>query len=455
MSRSVSNADPRNTSMQGVAAMVVGLGMVLFELLTGFMLGRMGIASRWLVFVAGISLSIWGMKEIITTFWPTLGQRGMRFRLPMEGLVYLIVMIVLFVGSLIGRSNTLMMVFALLAGPLIMNGNMAYVMLRSLAVRRELPRRVMAGEPFFVTLNLANHKWWLSAWVMMCRDLIRHRSGTLLGEVVFMRVPPKSEQRGHYELCLYERGEYLFGPITVDTRFPFGLIERGIGLQGEGRVLVYPRIGRMLPQWRRRVINATELVSHVRPQAGPFNDEMHRIREYRTGDDPRMIHWRTSARLNELMVKEYRECRDRHLLIVVDAWQAPNDDGEAVEYLLRFAATLCMDQLRNSRETSLHVRLLGRENLEWIGEVGEGHVERLLDQFALIETTPKVNPQSIVENLGVHRDGNRRVLILSPRAELLRRLSQQTTWGESVGSEIQFLGATEEELGDLYVDYAD
>ena len=180
--------------------MAVRLGHVVFESLTDFMLERLGMASKLLVIVAGVSLSIWGLKELITSYWPTFGQRGMRFRLPREGAVYLVIMTVLFIGSLIGKSNTLMMVFALLAGFLIMNGNMAFVMLRSLTVKRELPKRAMVGEPFTVTLTLINRKWLLSAWVMICRDLVRHRLGTLLPEVVFMLVSPQSEQRGHYEI---------------------------------------------------------------------------------------------------------------------------------------------------------------------------------------------------------------------------------------------------------------
>lgn len=452
MSVKFSNSSLWRTAVPGMAAMGLGLGLAGFELASNFMLNRVGVAGQWLVFIAGTGLSIWGLKEIITAFWPKFGQRGMRFRLPQEGLIYLVIMIVLFVGALMGRSNTLMMVFALLAGPLIMNGNMAYVMLRRLWVLRELPPRVMAGEPFTVTLTLQNRKSWLSIWVMRVRDLITHERGILWGEVLFMRVAPGGERRGHYELRLWQRGEYTFGPITVDTRFPLGLIERGIGIPTVSKLLVYPRLGRMLPSWRKRVFQATELVSQVRPQPGPFNDDLHRIREYRTGDDPRMIHWRTAARLNQLMVKEYRESRDRHLELVVDLWQEPGETEAAVEKLLRLAATLAVDQLRHSRETALNVRLCGRTVLNWIGEVGEGQLEQLLDLFARVQPTSKSVVGELLTETQRHRDSNRRLLILSTRPAEWQAAMQATGSADLWDTQVQILGLQDEELEKIYVD---
>ncbi|MCA8993933.1 MAG: DUF58 domain-containing protein [Planctomycetaceae bacterium] len=432
--------------------MTVGLGLFLFELLTGMMRERIGGYSEYLLYFAAVSLSVWGLKELIVSYWPSLAQRSMRFRLPTEGALFLIIMIVLFVGSMIGKSNTLMMVFALFAGSLIMNGNMAFVMLRSLSISRELPKRVMVGEPFTVTMTLGNGKWWLSAWVMICRDLVRHHQGSLRPEIVFMRVPPKSKQRGHYELCLHKRGEYIFGPTTVDTRFPLGLIERGVSFAEQAQLLVYPRIGHMLPSWRSRITHASELVTYVQPQSGPFNDEMHSTREYRPGDDTRLIHWRTSARMNELMVKEYRESRDRHLLVIVDVWQDPKLNEANVELLLRFAATLCLDQQRNSRETSLNVRLVGKKTLDWLGEIGDGQTEQMLDLFAVVESTTNSNPQPVLDSLVELRDKNRRVLLLSTRGKLIRQLIQQSANNELLNGEMQVLGIAPEEIGQLYDD---
>ena len=98
-------------------------------------------------------------------------------------------MIVLFVGALLGRSNPLLLVFALMAGPFVANAWVSFVLLKRLTVRRYLPERVMAGEPTSVELALTNQKTRLSAWVMMLRDQITSPEERLPAEVL---IPPGS-----------------------------------------------------------------------------------------------------------------------------------------------------------------------------------------------------------------------------------------------------------------------
>src|SRR5690606_37164541 len=97
-----------------------------------------------------------------------------------------------------------------------------------------------------------------------------------------------------------------------------GLVERGLVLDVPGQILVSPRLGRLTSRWRHEHQTATELAHERKPRRGAFDDEFHRLREYRTGDSPQSIHWRTSARRNELMVREYHQSRDRHLVVILD-----------------------------------------------------------------------------------------------------------------------------------------
>lgn len=403
----------------GVFAMLIGLGLVFFEIQTGLLNRRLGVTGRILIIICGTAFSVWGLKELISSYWPRLGSRGFHFRLPREGAVYLLIMIVIFVGSLIGRSNLLLMVFSMMAGPFVINGKFTYTMLQRLKVRRELPERVMSGETFTVALTLHNAKSWLSAWLMTVHDVVTHSTGYLKPQVLFIRVPPKGERRGHYQLRLMHRGVYEFGPVDVTTRFPLGLVERGVESNIRDTIRVYPRTGFLRPNWRNHLHHSAELVSHVQPQTGPFNDELYRIREYRHGDDPRLIHWRTSARMNEIMVSDYKESRDRDLILVIDPWipkDANEDDFEAVERSLRFAVTVCLDQLHNSRESSLYVRFLGPSQKDWSGG-NNCPFEDLLDMMALIEPKNHEPDEKSFEGLDSVLSGRTRILLISPRPE--------------------------------------
>src|SRR5690606_28921583 len=148
--------------------------------------------------------------------------------------------------------------------------------------------------------------------------------------------------------------------------------------------------------------HSQELVSDVPTQSGPYHDEISRIREFRHGDDLRMIHWKTTARTNELMVREYEESRDRDLWLVIDGWLESSADQQSVENFergLKFATTVCMDHLRGSRESSLRVRFAGLETVDWRGDLGELHVDNLLDTFAEIEGTPDVDAGQLFQGI--------------------------------------------------------
>ena len=62
--------------------------------------------------------------------------------------------------------NMLMLVFAMLVGPFVLNGWITFSMLKRMNVVRRAPRRTMAGDPVSVEIELSNEKNLLSAWLM-------------------------------------------------------------------------------------------------------------------------------------------------------------------------------------------------------------------------------------------------------------------------------------------------
>jgi uncharacterized protein (DUF58 family) len=310
-------------------------------------------------------------------------------------------------------------------------------------VERILPERVMAGEPFSIEVTIGNNKGWLSAWMMTVKDHVSGRSTHLGPEVAFIRVPPGEKQRGHYQLILADRGRYEFGPVFVDTRFPLGLVERGLNLEVPARLRVYPRLGRLQPDWKRKLQNATEQTSSQIAHGGIFADEFHRLREYRPGDDLRSIHWRTSARRNELMVREHRDSRDRSLLILVDTWWPTvgnNTVHDDFEQALSFAATICVDAIRNSRESRITLAVKGDTLRVWRGGSGGERIEDLLDTLADVRPsdTHKLGP--LFEATSLDRSGLPRILLLTARPEEAQGEIQKLAAQDHTLSSIQVLG---------------
>jgi len=402
--------------------MLLGLSLIGMELRYQLLIDRFGVGGRALLLLAGGWMSVWGLKEVIAAWWPLLGstelrRRRHRFMMPVEGYVYVIVMIVLFVGSLLGRSNPLMLVFALLAGPFVVGGGITFSMLRGLRVARNIPRRAMAGEPFSVEVSLTNPKRWLSAWLMTVRDRVDNGREYLSPEILFTCVRGRQTQTGRYQLRLRERGRYRFGPLQVNSRFPLGLVERGLVLSVGDDILIAPEIGRLSSGWRRRMLSATELVNNARARVGSFHDDFHRIREYRSGDEPRTIHWRTTARRNELMVREFRESRDRHLIILLDAWLPEHATGEQIrriEYTISLAATIAHDHLRNGRGDDLFVAMCGRSFRQWGGSTNLREQDELLDQLALLMPAPSASLEQLVRAAHREQTPHSRTVLVTP-----------------------------------------
>lgn len=333
----------------------------------------------------------------IVLLWPRIPERlrrliprvnRNRMLIPREGIGYLLIMVVLFVGSSLTRENRLMLVFAALAGPFVVNGWITYTMLQNVRVTRKVPPRAMAGELFSVEVDLTNDSPWISAWMMAAMDEVALVGQHARASVLFTRVPPRSVQAGHYQLRLSRRGRHQFGPLEVVSRFPLGLIERGCLFREFGETLVYPRIGRLSPRWKRQLLGASELVETPQPRLGVFDDEFHHLREYRPGDNPRAIHWRSSARRNTLIVREYQQNREHNLTLLLDLELGSRIiDREPIEQALSVAATVCVEHRRECRGSALTVIAVGKELWRWEATVSSAGLETLFDRLAVIEPT--------------------------------------------------------------------
>ena len=115
--------------------------------------------------------------------------------------------------------------------------------------------------------------------------------------------------------------------------------------------MVYPTIGRLTRRWFQMQRQATENRRGQRHDRSAQQVEYHGLRDYRSGDSPRWIHWRTSARRGELMVKEFEQQNEQDLAILIDPWlprtKASPEQREALEQAISFAATLCLETCRH------------------------------------------------------------------------------------------------------------
>ncbi len=346
------------------------------------------------------------------------GWTGYHVRMPAEAAVFLGIMIVLFLGALLGKANMLVLVFGLLAGPFVLNGSITLTMLRKTRCHRVVPERASAGDVFSVDLTLYNGKRWFASWMMEVHDSLRSAREHLQPAILFTRVPPKSQRTGSYQLRLAYRGLYELGPLQVSSRFPMGMMERVVDVGDVQQLIVYPQVGHLTTLWHHSSSFNNELVTQPRSRKGAFDDEFHQLREYRRGDNPRAIHWRTTARRNTLMVREFHQNRDQDLQLIVDLYlpDRPTPQELArVETAVSFAATVCLEHCRQAGESRLSLGVSGRTEQEWQGLAGALAIDPVLELLGLVEAGPAMGLNHLCDSLESRLEGPTRRVLISTR----------------------------------------
>ena len=341
-----------------------------------------------------------------------------RMSIPLEGWIYLGIIIVLFTGAMLTKQNPLLFVFALMAGPFVINGWMTFGMLQAARVQRELPRRAMQGELFPVEIELRNSRPLFAIWMMSIRDQISHPNETLVGTVLFSRVSPRSAQSGQYQLRLVRRGRYQLGPITCVSRFPLGLVERSRIFPLSDEILIYPLIGRIKPSWRQRLEGATELVSRNLPHHGVFHDDFNQLREFRSGDNPRAIHWRSTARRGELILREFHQNREHTLAVVLDLFWPPSAKPaywKQIEFALSFAASLLTERGRECRDGFLTLSACGEGVFYWEGQGNSSSLESLFDGLAVFEPGSAAEIDEVLKETLRKASSTAQILVVTTR----------------------------------------
>lgn len=153
-------------------------------------------------------------------------------------------------------------------------------------------------------------------------------------------LPGKQSAQVAYTVELYQRGKYQFGAVQADSRAPFGLFRQRRQLAAPLGLLVYPEVRELTGLAlldRRYAVEVSE------PRAGR-GSEVIGVREYRTGDSPRHIHWRTVARTGRLATREYADEAQPGLTLALDVfahgYPATDDKHTPFEWVVKVAASI-------------------------------------------------------------------------------------------------------------------
>ena len=196
--------------------------------------------------------------------------------------------------------NLFYLVFALLLSVVIVSGLLSERVLRGIVVHRHMPSEVTARVPFAVVLEVRNPHPTKISYALTASDggdfFPRRRLGYLSS------LGPGESRSFPYLVQVENRGLYCFAPVHLTTRFPFGLFEKVRIIPFEASFVAFPGI-REIPRLHALVSGK----DRIGTKKWRWGEEVLGLRPALHEDDHRFIHWRTSARMGQLMVKEFVE----------------------------------------------------------------------------------------------------------------------------------------------------
>ncbi|MEM7032710.1 MAG: DUF58 domain-containing protein [Chloroflexota bacterium] len=142
-----------------------------------------------------------------------------------------------------------------------------------------------------------------------------------------------------YSTVCDRRGVFSLSHILVQTTGPFGLFRTKRTLNAPSNVMIYPAYH---PLNRLRHFENRNLAERQAQRVGA-GSQIIGTRDYQRGDSLRLIHWRSTARMGNLVVKEFSDDEDRTLTVVLDLHQqASVGQGKhsTFETAIRVAASL-------------------------------------------------------------------------------------------------------------------
>lgn len=216
-----------------------------------------------------------------------------------------------------------------------------------------------------------------------------------LGAATFVadRIGSDDVMAGRYEVLCRPRGVYKVGPARVTLGDPLGFVESSSTFGTAGRLVVYPRVedldGVPTGRGQDQTINTSRAAFW---HSG--GEDFFTLREYSQGDDLRKVHWPSSARRDELMIKQLEMPWQSRAFIVLDPRVEPHASSESFEQAVRGAASTLNHLFRSGYTPTIWA---GNGNGTVVANADAYH--RAMEELATIRPARSVDLRHLIGRL--------------------------------------------------------
>lgn len=381
--------------------------------------------------------------------------------------------------------------------------------LRGLQLRRNHVERMFANDNITVALSLVNESAWPCAGLVISEALENEDGSPVAGipavaekidkgeksdkpekpekekKETPRQAPPrapvasggtfvtlvagKGAERVKYALTMRRRGIYRFAETTLHTEAPLGFFRSTATRKTPGRLIVYPRLGEIDAGFFKELDLALDHIRRTRPSRA--EEDFRGMREYRQGDNPRWIHWRSSARSQKMLVKEFEEPQARRVILLLDTnlQRVGAQRFAAFENAIAFAGTVARDLARRGCEVECVALQPQNRTARMTISRERRNLDSLLEMLAGLKRDDRRTLAHLADHIGrrnLHRayvivlglgslrgktalnwlsTGDNAVRTIDARSDEFRRIFHRTTGSMRDEDDDMLLGLDEEE----------
>ena len=275
----------------------------------------------------------------------------------------------------------------------------ARLMMRAATIRLRVPQQAAVGEAIEVGVAVAPRAWPRKRYLLMLRSPYPFAPE----QHVFLALCGAKLMREQRVVCT-RRGVFRFSDALVSSAYPLGLVtvKRNWPIDAGGitvRPRIYPVASFSLP-----VSSSRSSADLERPAPSRGQELFREVREYRSGDNPRHIHWRSSARRGELVVKQFDAVSSNETWIVLDldpASHAGRGEDHSFERAIEIAVSIAAYQIRNGLRCGIAggMRADGSPLLLLRPNSSAGYLQTIIDALTVLRADCAAPYDSVLQGL--------------------------------------------------------
>ncbi|ANC31246.1 DUF58 domain-containing protein [Isoptericola dokdonensis] len=255
---------------------------------------------------------------------------------------------------------------ALLAAVVFVLGRLRYEVTLDVA-----SRRVVVGDRAVGRLLVRN-----GSPRVMLPAVMELQVGQGMASFPVPRLRPDAEHEEIFAVPTHQRAVIPLGPVRSVRADPLGLLRRELQWTEPEELFVHPRT---MPLSGSSTGLLHDLEGRVTPDISDSDVSFHALRDYVPGDDRRHIHWKSTARTGQLMVRQFEETRRSRLAVILSTRSDDYGDPEEFELAVSVCGSLGLQAIREDGGLAVMVQA---------GRVRGDHRTRLLDDLTRLELSP-------------------------------------------------------------------